>query len=138
MTTAYLMTPAGLALAAILALAPPAAADLEVHTEKGVSYVSGGVGDDERQALKAMSDRFNLKVLMALESGHFVSNATVRVEDSQGQTVLDTVADGPLLLVQLKPGTYTVTCSLGGKELRQRAHVTAGAQQQLVFRWRSE
>ena len=138
MTTAYLTTPASLALAAILALAPLAAADLEVHTEKGVSYVSGGVGDDERQALKAMSDRFNLKVLMVLETGHFVSDATVRVENSQGQTVLDTVADGPLLFAQLKPGSYVVTCTLGGKELQQTAHVTDRTQQHLLFSWSTE
>ena len=34
---------------------------------------------------------------MALSSGHFVGDTPVTILDSKGQTVIDTVADGPLL-----------------------------------------
>ncbi len=138
MKTRYLMRHAGLVLGATLVLSPIAAAELEVHTENGVSYVSGGVGDDERKALEAMNARFDLKITTALESGNFVSDVSVRIQDSEGRTVLETVADGPLLLAQLQPGTYSVTCTLNGKALKQTAHITTGSQRQLVFRGQSE
>lgn len=112
--------------------------DLEVHTQGGVSYVSGGVGDDELKALRAMSDRFNLKVTMVMQKGEFVSDAKVHIQDAQGQAVLDAASDGPFLLAQLPPGTYTVICTLNGKERKQTAHVGSGKQQQLIFRWTSE
>lgn len=138
MKTAHLMKHAGAVLGAILVLSPVLAAELEVHTDNGVSYVSGGVGDDERKALQAMNARFDLKITMALESGNFVSDVGVRIRDSEGRTVLETVADGPLLLAQLQSGTYSVTCTLNGKALKQTVRITTGSQRQLVFRWKSE
>jgi hypothetical protein len=125
-------------LAAVLALPAMAAGTLEVHNQGAVAFVSGGVGHGERQALEAMSGRFNLKLTMALTNRDFVSDASVRIRDAQGQVVLDTVADGPLLFAQLKPGTYTVSCTLDGKEIHKTAQLTSGKQQQLVFTWPSE
>lgn len=124
--------------AAVLALPVVARADLEVHDQDGVSYVSGGVGDDERQALAAMSKRFNLKVIMATKTGHFMSDTKVRIEDAQGRALLETVAQGPLFFAQLKPGTYNVRCSYGGKEIKQTAHVGNGRQEQLTFVWATD
>ena len=139
MTTSRLIARARLVVAAaVLALPAAAAGTLEVHNQGAVAFVSGGVGDEEQQALKAMIGRFNLKLTMALTNGEFVSDATVRIRDAQGQVVLDTIADGPLLFAQLKPGTYTVSCSLDGKDIQKTAHLTNGKRQQLVFTWPSE
>ncbi len=132
----YVTTRATLILAATILLLPlPAAGHLTVRNQDGVAYVSGGVGTEEMQALKAMSAHFNLKVTMATNSGHFVSDVEVRIEDSHGQTVLDTVADGPLLFAQLKPGTYTVICRRDGKPVTRLARVTDTKQHALTFTW---
>jgi hypothetical protein len=137
-TAKYLTSGAQVVVAAtVLAVAVLAVADVAVHTQDGVSFMSGGVGE-ERQALEAMGQRFNLKLTMALSSGHFVGDARVRIQSPQGRVVLDTLADGPLLYAQLQPGTYTVSCSLNGKELKQTAQISAGAQQQLTFTWAAE
>jgi hypothetical protein len=137
-TARYLMRGAQLvALVAILALPAMAAGDVAVHTQDGVSFMSGGVGE-ERPALEAMGQRFNLKLTMALSTGHFVGDARVRIQSPQGRTILDTLADGPLLYAQLQPGTYTVSCSLNGKQLKQTTQITPGAQQQLTFTWAAE
>jgi hypothetical protein len=85
-----------------------------------------------------MSGRFNLKLTMALTNGEFVSDATVRIRDAQGQVVLDTIADGPLLFAQLKPGNYMVSCTLDGKEIQETAQLTSGKRQRLVFACSSE
>jgi hypothetical protein len=137
-TARYLTRSAQLiVVAGILALPPMAVGEVAVHTQDGVSFVSGGVGD-ERQALEAMGQRFDLKLTMALSTGHFVGDARVRIQSPQGRIVLDTLADGPLLYAQLQPGTYTVSCSLNGKELKQTAQITPGAQQELTFTWAAE
>jgi hypothetical protein len=113
------------------------AKDLVIQQQGDVSYVSGGVGE-EKEALAAASRRFNLKVTMALASGHFVGDARVLIEDAHGRPVLDTTADGPLLYAQLQPGTYTVHCSLNGKEVRQTAHVGGSGQQAVSCTWSAE
>ncbi len=126
-------------VAAVVLAAPLIrAAAVEIQSQNGVTYTSGGVGDDEQKALNAMSDRFNLRLTLALKSGLFVSDATVRIQDAQGTTLVDTVADGPLVFAQLKPGTYTVRCTLDGKELTQTAQVTDKGQRHLAFRWSSD
>src|SRR5439155_26546958 len=98
MVTKCVSPAARLLLAATLVAVPlMARAEPKLRTRDGISYVSGGVSDEERRALEAMSERFNLKLTMALASGHFVGDAQVRLLNAQGQTVLDIVADGPLL-----------------------------------------
>ncbi len=124
--------------AALLTMPAAGRAQVEIRLQNGVEYVSGGVGDDELKALNALRDRFNLKLTLALKSGHYVSDATVRIQDARGQTLVDTVADGPLLYAHLQPGTYTISCTLGGKELRQTAHVPDKGTQHLVFTWAAE
>ena len=113
------------------------AKDLVIQQQGDVAYVSGGVGE-EKEALAAASRRFNLKVTMALGSGHFVGDARVLIEDAHGRPVLDTTADGPLLYAQLQPGTYTVHCSLNGKEVRQTAQVGSGGQRAVSCTWPAE
>jgi hypothetical protein len=124
--------------AAIVSLPYSARAEPKVHEHDGVSYISGGVGTDERRDIEAMSGQFNLKLTMALSDGHFVGDTQVRIQDPKGNTLVDTVADGPLFYAKLPPGTYSVSCSLNGKETKRSATVGSGKQQQLTFTWPSE
>ena len=136
--TRYLNHCRSLILAAIVLLAAMAWAEPKLRTENGVSYISGGVSDDEQHALEASGGHFNLKVTMALASGHFVSDVPVQIQDAHGKTVLDVVPDGPLLFVELPPGAYTVRCNLKGQPQEHKVSVGAGKQQQLACTWSSE
>ncbi len=123
---------------ALLVLPLTARAEPTVRSYQGVSYVSGGVSDDEARALEATGAKFDLKLTMALSSGHFVADTPVEIQDGKGQTVLEAVADGPVLFAQLPPGTYTVRCSLNGKPQQQTAHISTGKQERLAFTWKAE
>jgi hypothetical protein len=109
-----------------------------VRNDQGVTFVTGGAGTEERNALEALGHDFNLKLTMALNDGHFVGDVTVRIRDANGRTVLDTVAKGPLLYAKLDPGTYGVSCSMNGKNQEQTAHVEAKGQEQVKCTWPSE
>jgi len=111
---------------------------MDVQSQGGVSFVSGGVGDEERQALQAMSKRFDLKLTMALTDGTFISDVGVRILDAHGKAVLDTTSNGPLLYAQLAPGTYTVKCVLNGKQIERAVRIGTDTQQHLVFTWAAE
>ena len=106
----------------------------EPTTQGEVSYVTGGAGSDERDHLDASSQRFNLKLTHAAPNGDFVSNVQVRIKDAQGQVMLDTVTEGPLLYAKLPPGSYAVSCTFNGAQ--QDRSVKVGAEQtQLAFTW---
>ncbi len=126
-------------MASVMLILPGlASGDLEVHDQDGVSYVSGGVGSDERRMLQAMSGQFNLKLTMTMNDGHFVSDIRVRIQNSDGRTLVDTVADGPILFAQLAPDTYNVSCTLDSTTLNQTANVGGRGQQQLTFAFAAE
>ena len=79
----------------------------------GISYVSGGVGDEERAALEAMERQhsYNTKLVFAVRAGNFLSGANVRITDARGHEVLNVPTSGPLFYAQLPPGTYRVTAT---------------------------
>ena len=123
---------------AALVFAVPAFAISPVKNDQGVTFVTGGAGTEERNAMEAIGHDFNLKLTMALNDGHFVGDVTVRIRDTNGRTVLDTVAKGPLLYAKLDPGTYGVTCTMNGKNQEQTAHVGAKGQEEVKCTWASE
>ena len=110
-------------------------AGLTVQQKNGISYVSGGVGDDQQNALKSTGDRFNLKVTLATRGGKYLGGADIRIIDGQGEEILATRSDGPLFLAKLPPGNYTVHANAEGKSLSQKVDLSAKSQQQVVMSW---
>jgi hypothetical protein len=122
---------AALALGGTLACA----ADEAVMTSGNVSYVSGGVGEDSLQRMAALARDYNLKLVFAAKSGNFLADVKVVIRDARGASVLETTAEGPLLLVRLPAGKYEIAATLEGKAVRQTTSLAATGQRQLVFRW---
>ena len=83
-----------------------------------VTYVTGGIGDDELASIKASKAEYNTYVLSASTNGAFVGDAKVTIKDKSGKVMLDTVA-GPILYVKLPAGSYTLDATLGQQSKRQ-------------------
>ena len=106
----------------------------------GVSYVTGGVAEDEVEAFKLARGSYPLSIELVQQSGgknEFTADAQVRVTDRSGNVVLDAKADGPFMLVRLPPGSYRVQATLNGRTVEATKPVTVGAkggvQTMLVF-----
>jgi hypothetical protein len=110
-------------------------APLRIHEEQGVRFVSGGVGGSERDYLESIANQFNLQLRFAATDGAYLSDVQVVLQDASRRTVLDTVADGPFLYVDLPSGTYSVIVSSGGREQQRRVNVTAGRLNRADFYW---
>ena len=130
------------ALAATIASLPPVAADSNVSPAQGnqgnVSYVSGGVGDDEAAAMKSAAAGYPLEmqfVQKATPRDEFLSDVKVRIIDRSKNVVLDTVTTGPFLLAKLPSGTYQVEADHGGVMKRQTVDIRSGKHQRAVFVW---
>lgn len=106
------------------------------QTQGDVTFVSGGVGGDERSAMQAIRADYNLSLLFSVQgSGEYLSDVKVSITDSKGNTFLETVADGPMLLASLKPGHYTVTTELDGQVAHKKATVVGNKRTSLSFIW---
>jgi hypothetical protein len=125
----------GLAVIAMLASAQ-APAQENVVTHNNVSFVSGGVGVDSEERLKAREKEFNLKLLFTLVEGNYLADVSVRVADAAGKTVIEHVADGPYFLAKLPAGTYSVAVTYEGKAQNRTIKVGGGLRTE-HFRWPS-
>jgi hypothetical protein len=86
-----------------------------VNIYGGVGYVSGGIGLDESDAIKAAEKDFTLSLLFVqTRRGEYLSDVKVGIKDKAGKTVLEAVADGPMLLARLPAGEYRVSAESGG------------------------
>ncbi|NSX13775.1 MULTISPECIES: hypothetical protein [Cupriavidus] len=118
------MNPQHLRLAALIGaamfLASPlqarAAADnLVIRTMGPVSYVCGGVADDERQALAAKEKDFNMGILFTQgANGEFLSDVAVRLVRDE-QEVASFRAAGPRCLIRAPEGSYNIEASYKGQ-----------------------
>lgn len=128
------------ALLGALALVGPAlgAGEDEVVTVGEISYVSGGTGEESRQRLDALAAGFNLKIDFALQSGAYLSGVELGIADKSGRMLLETVTEGPILMVKLPAGSYEVAARIDGKRQQQKLTVVPGKLGKMHFRWPEE
>lgn len=98
---------AALTLSAGNALAVPDAS-------AGVPMLSGGVGEEDFDAVQGVKSDFNTKLLFTEATGAYLSDVTVVIKNSKGEEIASVITQGPILLVKLKPGKYSLKATIGG------------------------
>lgn len=73
---------------------------------KNISFLSGGVGVQEREILKEMGKDYPLKLIFSNKKGEYLSNVMVRLLDHTNHPILVTLSNGPWLFINLPAGTY--------------------------------
>lgn len=90
----------------------------EVTSAENVVYVTGGVGDDERQAIEASKADYNVHITNTSKTGAFEGDVHVIItEQGQSDTPMLNLVSGPLLYVHLPQGKYMVTATLGERKI---------------------
>lgn len=109
------------------------------QTQGEVTFVSGGMGVDEQNTLRAMRTDYNLSVLFSVQgTGKYVSDVKVSIVNSDGNILLESVSDGPMFLADLKPGRYSVIADREGQVVTKKATVWAKQRSSLSFTWPQE
>ena len=103
--------------------------------EQGVGkYVCGGVGSDESNAMRAAMKDHPLALLFARASGAYLADVDVMVKDASGATALAMRANGPVCLVDLPAGRYTVEAASDGV-VKSQAVTLGGGSKSADFRF---
>lgn len=115
------------------------AQEITPATQGDVSFVSGGVGQEEVCQIKGMRNGYNLHLLFAeAPSSQFLADIPVRIVDHTGTAVLDTRAQGPYLYARLPPGSYRILAENGDRtQIRQVRIPTNTKPVALTFMWTS-
>lgn len=90
-------------------------------------WLSGGVGDESLDEMRRAASAYNVHVLFTTRDGAYLANVPFSVASSSGQEMYAGVSDGPMLYLQLKPGSYQVSAEIDGS--RQTRRVTVGSSQ---------
>jgi len=121
-------------LALLLGIAH-AIVNLEVSEENGIRYVSGGISDDEQQAIAEIDDEYSLKLTMAREDGAYLNSVQVAIHNGAGEPLISTVTNGPILLAALSPGEYTIEASVEGVAKQETVSIGADGTEEVLLYW---
>ena len=101
------------------------------------SYVSGGIGEDEAEAMRQASANYPLTLELATAAGGprdaYISDARVDIRDGSGNPVISTTTQGPIMLVRLPAGTYTVDVGWHGTEKHKTVEVGGQRRQHVML-----
>jgi hypothetical protein len=112
---------------------------IQPQTQGNVTFVTGGVGIEERDELHATRANYNLSLLFSEQgTGEYLSDVNILITDSRGNVFLKTVSDGPELFARLPPGRYIVTVEFDGKTYHKAVSVGGRQNASLSFTWVQE
>lgn len=126
-----------LALAVFLG---PAATVLAAQPQQqnGVSYINGGVGQDEQNAMRALRADYNLQLTFATrQTGAYRSDVQLDIADARGGSVLSVANTGPMFFAKLPPGVYRVSASAEGKTFKRSVRI-GNAPKEIVLHWEND
>ena len=113
-------------------------ASLQIQQQGNVSYVTGGIGAEEREALEAMQQGYNVRIVSSEMSGAYLDATPVVIRDSAKHEVLNANA-GPLFYAQLPVGRYKVESTNDGKTQQQDIVITKNSPPvRIHFSWKSD
>lgn len=122
-----------LAIVSWSAAAP--AAGPEEQTYGSTRFLTGGIGQEEVQAMREAASRYPLAMTFTIGTGQYLSDVKVTIRGRGGETILSAVSGGPMMLVDLPPGQYTVEAAAEGKTLTRKVGISKGKRQRLVLRF---
>lgn len=130
-----------LAQAGAVALAQGATAASTPPAVRGAagSFVCGGIGQPESEAMKAQARDHDLMLTFAEASGAYLADVNVQISDRRGHVVLSGTCDGPIMLVDLpSAGSWRVTAQVNGLTRRQTIATKRGVTARATFVWPSD
>jgi len=129
----------GLCLAAALLSGAVSADDSAlppVQQSGEIRYLSGGIGENQSQAIEAAAGQYALWISFIAriegKEGYSVPEQ-LTILKADGAPVLDLKPDGPFLLIDLPPGKYRISAGSAAHSNTQSVDIRRGAHQKLVF-----
>lgn len=124
-----------ISIAAILVgTAVPALCLESVQEVPSITYVTGGIGEDDTKAMEAIRNKYNLHITLSKKDGAFIADATLAIFDRSGNELL-TARVGPLFYALLPPGRYVVLASSENARQTKNITITRHRASDVHFNW---
>jgi hypothetical protein len=108
----------------------------KVQNANGIDYMNGGAGEEARAVMDAKGAQFSLHNVFSGKGGEYVVARKVTITPVGGKAVEPITIDnaGPILMVSLPPGSYTIEADVDGKTQRKTVKL-AGQPVKLNWNW---
>ena len=94
------------------------AVQLEPKEQSGITYLSGGIGEDESQAIQQVKG-YNLHITFSIgPDNKYLGGVDVVIQTEKGRSLLSVSQVGPILYVKLPADKYLIIASQNGHEKR--------------------
>jgi hypothetical protein len=116
---------------------PPdmSAVQLVPQEQNGITYVSGGIGIDETEAIQ-QTKGYNLHLTFSAgPSNEYIPNIDVVIQTLGKQPVVSMNQVGPITYVKLPAGKYLVVSNRNGEEKKETIEVEGGSVRTVNFHW---
>lgn len=101
-------------------------AGLKPMVQGDVTYLCGGIGDEETAFMKQQARDYDLMLTFAARDGAYLADVNVDIADAKGNSVLQVNCDAPIMLVDLpRSGNYRVSADAAGYTLQRTVRVSA-------------
>lgn len=108
-----------------LRAAAPPVAELKPVVQGDVTYLCGGIGEQEIAFMKREAKDYDLMLTFAARNGAYLADVDVNIADTKGNSVLQANCDAPIMLVDLpRSGNYRVQAEAEGYTRNRVVRVT--------------
>lgn len=111
----------------------------QIFQEGSVTYITGGVGEDEAKAIKAEAKNWPLNIEFSQYLGShdaWVSQVYLTILDAKGTAIFEANLDGPMFLAKLPSGYYEIVATYEGITKKQKIQIIAGRPLYVSINWR--
>lgn len=99
------------------------------------NFVCGGISQPEAEAMKAQARDHALMLTFAQAGGAYLADVAVRISDRRGNVVVSGTCEGPIMLVDLAPGTWKVQAQVNGLERQATVTTARGRTARATLLW---
>jgi hypothetical protein len=123
---------------AVCVTSPATVLAAQPKEQNGVTYINGGVGTDEQNAMQALKADYNLRLTFATkQTGAYRSDVQLDIADAKGGSVLSVANTGPMFFAKLPPGTYRISAAAEGKTFKRSVKLGTGAKE-MTLHWEND
>jgi len=109
------------------------------RTQGDISFIAGGIGEEESIAMKLMSKKWPLSIEFSeyLDGKDlWIAQVYLRILDANRKTLFDTTIDGPMFLGKLPAGYYELLATYQGVTQSRKIKIIDGKPLHVSINWR--
>jgi hypothetical protein len=106
---------------------------------QGISYITGGVGQSEADAILAEAKEWPVVLeLSQIENGRgiWIAGVSIKAMNTKKRLIFDALADGPYMLINFAPGDYVIEADYKGVTQKRILSIKADSSQKISLFWK--